>query len=157
MSEQHNNSVLHWNGTAQDERLLRSLLPDSIKVDERSMSDLLAFSAKFSELIQYYDLDNNRAGDWSKFFKSDETVFLATIVSTDLHAIEQKHNKWIHFLENAPRAEEKLEALEHLMQQVLDMAKQINDWYVHALNMDRLNMMDSSELENELENAIKQQ
>lgn len=157
MNDNDNQSVLHWNGTAQDERLLRSLLPDSIKVDERSMSDLLAFSAKFSELIQYYDLNNNRAGDWSKFFKSDETVFLATIVSTDLQAIEQRHNKWIHFLENAPRAEEKLEALEHLMQQILDMAKQINDWYVHTLNMDRLNMMDSTELENELENAIKQQ
>ncbi len=157
MSDNNNNSILHWNGTAQDERLLRSLLPESIKVDERSMSDLLAFSAKFSELIQYYDLNNNRSGDWSKFFQSDETVFLATIVSTDLQGIEQKHNKWISFLENAPRAEEKLEALEHLMQQVLDMAKQINDWYVHALNMDRLNMMDSSELENELENAIKQQ
>lgn len=157
MSEQNNQSVLHWNGTAQDERLLRSLLPESIKVDERSMSDLLAFSAKFSELIQYYDLNNNRAGDWSQFFNSDETVFLATIVSTDLQAIEKEHNKWIQFLENAPRAEEKLEALEHLMQQILDMAKQINDWYVHTLQMDRLNMMESSELENELENAIKQQ
>lgn len=157
MSEKNNQSVLHWNGTAQDERLLRSLLPESIKVDERSMTDLLAFSAKFSELIQYYDLNNNRAGDWSKFFKSDETVFLATIVSTDLQAIEKHHNKWIQFLENAPRAEEKLEALEHLMQQILDMAKQINDWYVHTLNMDRLNIMESSELENELENAIKQQ
>jgi hypothetical protein len=157
MSEQNNNSVLHWNGTAQDERLSKALLPESIKVDERSMSDLLAFSAKFSELIQYYDLSNSRAGDWSRFFQSDETVFLATIVSTDMSAIEQYHNKWIHFLENAPRAEEKLEALEHLMQQVMDMAKQINDWYVHTLNMDRLNMMNSSELENELENAIKQQ
>jgi hypothetical protein len=157
MSDNNNQSVLHWNGTAQDERLLRALLPDSIKIDERSQSDLLAFSAKFSELIQYYDLNNNRSGSWSKFFQQNEAVFLSTIVSTDMQAIELYHNKWINYLEHAPRAEEKLEALEHLMQQIMDMAKQINDWYEHALRMDRLNMAESSELENELENAIKQQ
>lgn len=157
MSQNNNTRMLHWNGTSQNERLLQSLLPESIKVDERSISDILAFASKFSELVQYYNLENSPAGDWSKFFQKDETIFLSTIVSTDLHRIEQEHNRLITILDHAPRAEEKLEALEGLMQQILDLAKQINDWYIHALNMDRLNMMHSSELENELENAIKQQ
>jgi hypothetical protein len=157
MSQNNNTHILHWNGVSQDERVLKSLLPDSVQVDERSISDILAFAAKFAEIVQYYNLENSRDGNWSKFFERDETIFLSTIVSTDLHKVENEHNRLIHILDNAPRAEEKLEALEGLMQQILDMAKQINDWYMHALNMDRLNMMHSSELENELENAIKQQ
>lgn len=158
MSQDNNAAhLLNWNGTAQDERLSKSLLPDSFQVDERSMTDLLAFTAKYSELIQYYNLDDERDGNWSKFFKNNETVFLSLIMSTDLHSIEQHHKRLIRHLDNAPRAEEKLEALEGLVQQILEMAKQINDWYVHTLNMDRLNMTQSTELENELENAIKQQ
>ncbi len=157
MSQQNKTNILHWNGTSQNERLLQSLLPDSIKVDEHSISDLLAFASKFSEIIKYYDLTNSPVGDWGQFFKKDVSIFLATIISTDLHKIEKEHNRLITILDNAPRASEKLEALEGLMQQILDMAKQINDWYEDTLDMDRLNMMYSSELENELENAIKQQ
>jgi len=152
-----NTNILHWNGVSQDERVLKALLPDSVQVDERSISDILAFAAKFAEIVQYYNLENTKDGNWRKFFERDETIFLSTIVSTDLHKIEKEHNRLIQILDNAPRAEEKLEALEGLMQQILDLAKQINDWYMDALNMDRLNMMHSSELENELENAIKQQ
>jgi hypothetical protein len=157
MSDQNKTNILHWNGTSQNERLLKSLLPNSVKVDEHSMSDLLAYAAKFSEIIQYYDLKNSPVGNWSQFFKKDVSIFLATIISTDMRKIEKEHNKLITILDNAPRAEEKLEALEGLMQQILNMAKQINDWYVETLTMDRLNMIHSSELENELENAIKQQ
>lgn len=149
--------VSHWNGATQNDRLLKSLLPEYIKIDERSSSDLLAFAAKYAELIKYYSLKNDVAGDWTRFFKDDISIFLATIISTDLRKIEREHNRFISILENAPRAEEKLEALEDLFIQVLNLAKQINDWYVHALQMNKLNPMESSKLENELENAIKQQ
>jgi len=153
----HKKNLLNWNGTSQSERMLQALSPDYIKVDERSISDLLTFAAKFSEHVQYYDQDNSPVGDWSMFFKNNEAIFLATIVSTDLKAIDYKHNRLVTILDHAPRAEEKLEALEGLMQQILEMAKLLNDWYVHTLSMDRFNMEYSSELENELENAIKQQ
>jgi len=157
MKQTENTSMLHWNGTSQSERMLKSLQPDFIKVDERSVSDMLAFAAKYSELVKFYDLTNSPIGDWSEFFKNDLTVFLATIVSTDLGKIERRHNRLITALENAPRAEEKLESLEALMTQVLELAKQINDWYKHTLQMGKMDMMNSSELENELEEAIKQQ
>lgn len=157
MNQNNKTNILHWNGTSQSERLLKALLPDSIQVDERSASDLLAFAAQYSEHIQYFNLKGERDDNWKHVFTVDESVFLATIVSTDLYKIEKEHNDLISVLTNAPRAEEKLEALEGLMRQILGLAKQINDWYQSALDMDRLNVMFSSELENELENAIKQQ
>ncbi len=157
MAKNKKGNTLHWNGTPQSARLLKSLLPNSIKVDERSISDILAFTSKYSEIIKYYDLNNSPMGTWSQFMQKDVSIFLATIVSTDMHKIEKDHSQLVNILDNAPRAEEKLEALEGLMQQILELATQINEWYVQTLHMDRLNMMHSSELENELENAIKQQ
>ncbi len=157
MNKNKNTSMLHWNGTSQKERLLSALKPESIKVDERSVSDMLAFASKYSEMVKYYDQNNSHVGDWSNFFQNDLTVFLATIVSTDLTKIERQHNKLIHALENSPRAEEKLEALEGLMEQIMDMAHQLNSWYVHALEMDKMDIFESSELETELEESIKQQ
>ncbi len=157
MKQNKNTTMLHWNGTSQKERVLKSLKPDSIRIDERSVSDMLAFGAKYAEMIKYYDLDNSHVGDWSAFFKNDLSVFLATMVTTDLTKIEKEHNTLITMLDNSPRAEEKLEALEGLIGQILRLAKQINDWYVHTLNLDKMDIFNSSELETELEEAIKQQ
>lgn len=157
MNKELNKTTLHWNGTSQNQRLLRSLLPDSVKVDERSMSDILAFVARYADLVKFFDPQNSPIGDWSGFVKKNISIFLSSIVSTDLHKIEHEHARIISILQNAPRAEEKLEALDKLMKQILDMAIQINDWYVHSMTMDKFNLMHSTELENELENAIKQQ
>ena len=148
---------LHWNGVSQKDRLLKALLPEHVKVDERSLSDLLAFAAEYGKLLKFYELDNSPNGDWSRFIKSDITVFLASIIATDLSKIEKEHKQLITRLSNVPRPEEKLEVLEGLFNQVLAMARQVNDWYVHSLNMNRLKVEESFELENELENAIKQQ
>ena len=157
MAKKQNTSMLHWNGTSQRERMSNSLYPDSIKTDERSLADMLSFSAEYAGLIKYFDKTNSPIGDWKPFLKNNLTVYLAKIVSTDLHKIEKEHNKYIKLLENSPRAEEKLEALEGMLIQILKMARQINDWYVHALEMDKLNLYESSALENELEESIKQQ
>ena len=157
MSTKKNKSSLSWNGVTQSHRLLKALIPEYIKVDERSTSDLLAFSAKYAEMVQFYDQTNSPAGDWSRFLRNDLSVFLASIIATDLKKIEQEHAKYIAELENAARTAGRLEALKALYTQVFDMAKQFNDWYVHALKMNTLQPGDTDELENELENAIKQQ
>ena len=125
MAKKTKSNTIHWNGTPQNSRLLKSLLPNSIKVDERSVSDILAFASKFSEIIKYYDLTNSPVGTWSQFMQKDVSIFLSSIVSTDLHKIEKDHSRLINVLENAPRAEGKLEALEGLLQQILELAKHV--------------------------------
>lgn len=156
MQETTTQSTAHWNGTTQKDRMLKALLPEFVKIDERKPSDWLAFSAKYAELINYYAPDNSIDGDWSRFFGNDISVFISSIIATDLKKIEREHNRLINELENAPRLEDKAESLQSLFEQVLQMTSQINDWYKQALHMNRLNPMDSSELELELENAIKQ-
>lgn len=149
--------VARWSGATQNQRMLKALAPSYVKIDERTTSDLLAFAAEYSKLINYYSLDNSLVGDWSRFISNDISVFIASIISTNLHAIEREHNEQLHTLENTPRIDEKMDVLESLFTHSISLYKRINDWYDHTLRMTRLNPNDSTELENELENAIKQQ
>ncbi len=157
MNRQESNGTIQWNGANQMERMLKALLPDYIKIDERSTSDFLAFAARYSELVRYYDMNNSPDGDWTRFFNNDLSVFIATIIATDLRKIEREHSRYIAEMESAPRMEDRLEALKKLYTQVLQLAEKVNDWYTHSLQMNRLSPGDTDELENELENAIKQQ
>ncbi|MCH2042865.1 MAG: hypothetical protein MK212_01900 [Saprospiraceae bacterium] len=157
MENKHNISNTRWYGTTQDERIPKMLLPSFVKVDERSVSDLLAFTSEYSKLINYYNLDNAVDGDWSRFINNDVSIFLATVISTDLTKVEKEHSDLLHDLTNAIHISEKNVMLQDLFKQIIRMAKQINDWYEHALRINRLSPQDANDLEYELENAIHQQ
>ncbi|WP_233079888.1 hypothetical protein [Rheinheimera soli] len=64
-------------------QLARALDPGSIKVDGRNNRDRLAFVAAFSQLILYYDQNNQPAGHWQSFFMKDPCILLAAISKTD--------------------------------------------------------------------------
>lgn len=61
-----NSNPLFRDGTSQQQRLIKSLLPDYVSVDERSMKDLIDFTDKFAERIQYYDANNQKNGSWKE-------------------------------------------------------------------------------------------
>lgn len=95
-------------GTSQQQRLLKALLPSYVSVDERSMEDLMSFASKFGEEINYFDATNSISGDWKAFFTNqliDTTnqstaphyaLFIAflqifKIAQDDLNTITQRH------------------------------------------------------------------
>lgn len=90
-------------GQSQAGRALPALSPDYIKVDERDRDDLISFAGEYSKLIQYYDQNNLRNGNWGEFFKEgtspDEphyALFLAftwlfRLLQKDLNSITERH------------------------------------------------------------------
>ncbi|MFL5764158.1 MAG: baseplate J/gp47 family protein [Bacteroidia bacterium] len=99
---------LQRDGTSQQQRLLKALLPSYVSVDERSMQDLITFANNFGTQINYYDVNNIITGDWQSFFKDmviDEdgqttqphyALFIAfleifRVAQTDLNTITQRH------------------------------------------------------------------
>ena len=58
-------------GTSQAARRPVALDPSYVSVDERSIQDFLAFSASYAKTLNYYDLENHPAGDWSGFLDLD--------------------------------------------------------------------------------------
>jgi Baseplate J-like protein len=63
-----NRHPLLRDGTSQLRRLLKELLPSYVSVDERSMEDLIAFAKRYAEEIFFYDLNNQKNGNWVDFF-----------------------------------------------------------------------------------------
>lgn len=68
--------------TSQDSRLFDGLDFDYVKLDERSLEDLLLFVSSFSRLVNFYDASNRIDGDWSDFL-NDEIIVLASIKQVD--------------------------------------------------------------------------
>lgn len=58
-------------GTSQAGRRHPALDPDAIRVDERSLKDLLVFAQDYARELRYYAADNSPAGDWSGFLPPD--------------------------------------------------------------------------------------
>src|SRR5450755_3625564 len=61
-------------GTSQAARLLEALDPGYVSIDERSIEDLLSFVRQYAKELQYFDLTNQPAGDWSGFLGASDEV-----------------------------------------------------------------------------------
>lgn len=58
-------------GTGQAERAQAALRPESVALDERTLSDWLAFAHALARELHYYADDDRPAGDWSALFNPD--------------------------------------------------------------------------------------
>ena len=61
-----NKNPLFRDGTSQQQRLIKALLPEYVSVDERDMNDLIEFVNKFTTLVQYYSINNQPDGSWKE-------------------------------------------------------------------------------------------
>ena len=100
-----NNPIIR-DGTSQQMRLIKSLLPDYVSVDERGFDELKQFVLEFAKELQYYNQNGNRSGDWFDFFnqklKSDKRtephyalfqafLELFSIAQADLNTLTKRH------------------------------------------------------------------
>ena len=75
MNEVDQNSVLK---SQQD-----FLIPKASLIDGRTEQDMLSFMANFGSLINFYDRNNNKLGDWTPFLLKDPIFLLALISATN--------------------------------------------------------------------------
>lgn len=100
-----NNPIVR-DGTSQQMRLIKSLLPDYVSVDERGFDELKQFVLEFSKELQFYNVTDERSGDWYSFFnqkiqKDQKTephyalfqafLELFSIAQTDLNTLTKRH------------------------------------------------------------------
>jgi hypothetical protein len=76
-------------GTSQSQRVMECLLSDAVKIDARSMADLLNYFVQMSRHINYYDLQLN-IKDWQPFFRNTPPFTLASIINFPLQNTENK-------------------------------------------------------------------
>ena len=149
-------TLYYDNGASQGERLLKALLPEYVKVDERSLSHLLTFVAKYSKLLNYYNLKNEIHGDWYPFLIRDISIFLATILSTDLEEIRKKNYQHISDIirSNSSRGD-KIAHLRIFFHSILSIATLFNNWHIHLSKINTTLLTKVEGIELEIQNAIQ--
>lgn len=80
-------------GISQRQRVIDGLLSDTLKIDGRSMAELLDYFYQLSKKINYYDKQLNTS-DWSPFFTDSLPFQLAAIHKFDLKNIESRFNAY---------------------------------------------------------------
>ncbi len=70
-------------GTNQSQRTSRALNPDFVKVDERTVRDLLKFARAFGSELSYFNDQNEVEGVWSRFIEAGEQFINEAIVWMD--------------------------------------------------------------------------
>ncbi len=82
---------LQRQGTHQRERLLQTLIPANVKLDDRSIADLLSYAGEFAKHVRYWNPDNTPGGDWTCFWEKDATPLLAIVAATDLETLRSQY------------------------------------------------------------------
>ena len=83
-------------GTHQRERLAGTLQPANLRLDDRSVADLLAFVAAFARHVRFWPVPSEEDGtgnplDWSCFWQRDTTVLLAVVAATDVRSLRTRY------------------------------------------------------------------
>ena len=82
---------LERHGVHQRERLLQALIPGNLRLDERSMQDLIAFVGKFAQQVRFWNEGNEPQGDWGTFWESDNTTLFAIMAAVDLENLRTEY------------------------------------------------------------------
>jgi hypothetical protein len=121
-------------GVSQTERLPSSLLPEHIKIDDRTTVDLISFLGSYASLLNYYKVDQRtggriaKDGDWS-FFIKDPVFYLAEIATTNSIAKDNDINLVLTtFQKNTSSFSDKIYALRLLFSVITETLTLINRW-----------------------------
>ena len=123
----NNSSKVARHSSDQQRRFLDALQFDYVKIDERSLEDLLLFTYGLSKLINFYNLSDEVDGDWSDFL-DDEVVILARIADTDPIKIETKFKKALTKISHFKKREKKLTYTHQCVEEIYQIAFLMNSW-----------------------------
>jgi len=97
-------------GISQLERQLEALVPDYVKVDDRSPHELLQLLTHIATQFNYYNFHNQVEGTWEEFFHADLVVMLITASALDFTHYEAS---FLRIRENLNNAENDDELFDH--------------------------------------------
>ena len=89
------NHPLVRDGRSQSNRLLTNLSPENIKVDDRSMEEILEYIFNYAQQVNFINPQNfdlSHQDNWINFFKNSDAFQLAIISRFDFQKIKTEYN-----------------------------------------------------------------
>lgn len=133
-------------------RVLDILNPENIKIDDREVEDLIMFTLKLSEKINFYNLNNKKEGTWDGLIELDDTFLIAEILKFDLMFYDQQRLNIVRELNDFSSQREKEIIFGNLFSLLSRYFQNINKWYLSSTR--NITSVESSAIELELEQAI---
>ncbi|MCP3063928.1 baseplate J/gp47 family protein [Myxococcus sp. K38C18041901] len=109
-------------------RWLRALEDGYAPVDGRTRSELLDFAPRFGALVYFYDLKNQRDGNWSEFFLADPVMVLASIDALDTGSVEEQFLRTAREVDLARTPERAFQTLSEGFELLLGLARRFDLW-----------------------------
>ncbi|TSJ80823.1 MAG: baseplate J/gp47 family protein [Candidatus Cardinium sp.] len=132
------NILFAGRGTCHAERLLPELVANDLLISDRQFSDHLRFLYLYTDLLAYYDNNNQRINQnvWRKFLEQDDTVIRSLILHTNIDTLRKNIHKDFLTLRRNPAA-----ILDHnLIKNILVVAQELiillDYWYKNLSNED---------------------
>ncbi|MGK0290119.1 MAG: hypothetical protein ACI86H_001574, partial [bacterium] len=111
-------------GSCQSERLPSSLNKNYLKLEERSVSELLTQGVGFAKQIKFITENNTIAGNWADLLVYDESILIALIQQESI----QKHkDNFLYTLRT--QSEEPQQHLLELIRLYLNLVQKIDTWF----------------------------
>jgi hypothetical protein len=111
-------------GISQRQRVMDDLLSGSVKIDGRSIADLLDYFIQLSRHINYYD-SNLNITDWQKFFQTSLPFTVAEIVKYDKNKVQDKLSFYNELFDKKPAKASLQLLLRYIYNTVI---KPVNTW-----------------------------
>lgn len=128
------------------------LSPELLKIDNRSISDLINYVGNLSKEIKYYDTQDNISGSFFEMFSNDESFLISEISKFDTAELKSKRIKFIKQFD----LDLNIISRQKILLQYLDFTKflfdTLNDWFRRSTDK-KLNLS-NSELNSQIELII---
>lgn len=136
---------VNHSGTAQTDRLLKTLVPGNFRLDNRQTEDFMVYIARFAKNIRFWKSSGDHNGygqlepdgDWSEFWECDHLFFLASVAAIDIESFERRIRKnVIKILELAGEPDSGHECdpdecaaeMRKLIDLIFELASVVNGW-----------------------------
>ncbi len=76
-------------GSFQNSRMPEALSEEYIRIDERTLPDLLNAMRSHAENINFYDLDGTKSGNWLSLLLSNEAILLSAAIPININELKR--------------------------------------------------------------------
>ncbi len=80
-------------GLNRDQRMVKALLSEQVRIDDRSIDQLLAYVKEYSTYLNYYNHNDEVDGNWDPFLEKDPIILMATIINESLKDLQITYEK----------------------------------------------------------------
>ena len=104
------------------------LLPENVRIDTRDVPGFLSYAYHAARWIQFYNRDNEPAGNWTRFLEKDPSVLLALV-------LDNRSAYWEDLVRDSFRqfytseGESRAVACKEIIVTLLEMGLLLNAWY----------------------------